>query len=105
MFLVVQSFRICLIDFRICHIYQMGETSKCCNACPAVAPATKDANPMTQADSVHSTPPTNTPNYQSAPGAFQLFSPLVILTSPPDACQGVKTEPETSRVCPFIRAG
>jgi hypothetical protein len=52
---------------------------------------------MTQADRVLSTPPTNTPICQSAPGAIQLSPPPVILTSPPDACQGVKAEPEPCR--------
>src|SRR5437870_10792913 len=52
---------------------------------------------MTQADRVLSTPPTNTPICQSAPGAVQLSSPPVILTSHAPAGQGVKNEPEPSR--------
>jgi hypothetical protein len=51
---------------------------------------------MTQADRVLSTPPTNTPT-ASAPGAVQLSSPPVILTSHAHAGQGVKNEPEPSR--------
>jgi hypothetical protein len=49
---------------------------------------------MTQADSVHSTPPLNTPI--GAPGAVQLSPPSLIPGSHPPACQGVKNVPEPS---------
>jgi hypothetical protein len=63
---------------------------------PALTQATKDANPTTQADRVLSTPPTNT-SATSAPGAVQLSSIPVILTSPAPAGQGVNAEPEPCR--------
>lgn len=60
---------------------------------------------MTQADRVISTPPTNTPICQSAPGAVQLSSPPVILTSHAHAGQGVKNEPEPSRGSEILGSG
>jgi hypothetical protein len=38
----------------------MQAEGKVSTSAPALTRAMKDANPMTQADSVHSTPPTNT---------------------------------------------
>jgi hypothetical protein len=64
---------------------------------------------MPQADSVHSTPPLNALASQypatSAPGAVQLSPRALIPTSPPDACQGVKTQPEPSRGSEILGSG
>jgi hypothetical protein len=89
-------FGITLFDFPIFLYNLKSSQGEAATSAPALTQVTKDANPMTQADRVLSTPHTNTPICQSAPGAVQLSSPPVIPTSPADAGQGVKNEPEPS---------
>jgi len=63
---------------------------------------------MTKAYGVLSTPPTNTPMFQrtdSAPGAVQLSSPPVILTSHAPAEQESKTSQNHPAVRRFSEAG
>src|SRR5712664_2160293 len=52
--------RLTVIDFAIITYNVKASRGEAVTSALALTQATKDANPMTQADSVHSTPPTNT---------------------------------------------